>query len=519
VRGGPAKGVRAGLVVALAAWLGAGHARAQGEGAAAPPAPVNGTPAAEVGAPDPDADAEEQASAPAPEFVDPAFGPRYVIEDVVVRGNRRTKPSLILDELAELGLAAGATVVASDPRVDAARFRLLALGHFLDARLSVEKGQRRGGVVLLVEVEERGTLVINELYPSTSAATAFWGGADVSDTNFLGRGINLGGGFVASTKPLVLDAERGLGLRLHGSIPERQGPGGLGLSATALYNDGSEFFRTSGDEDDADPGRFAAVNTRRAGGVVGVNKTLTRAVRLGLDARGEAVNARLPPTRTSTIGGTTTPIDFDVHEGSSRVATLAVTLDYDTRSDPVLPRSGARVVGTVEAGGAFLGGSYGFGKALVQASFYTKMPRGHALGLHLFGGAIVGGAPYFDQFFIGDLNLLLPRRALGMNFSTMPSRDLLGTGISRHRYDDYAARALLEYAIPVWRRRGFVYGGDAFAAVGLLGLASDGDLSPPGGLGWSTLPIDLTGDIGLRLDTYVGIFTISIANALSRSSF
>ena len=37
--------------------------------------------------------------------------------------------------------------------------------------------------------------------------------------------------------------------------------------------------------------------------------------------------------------------------------------------------------------------------------------------------------------------------------------------------------------------------------------------------GLHALPIDLTGDLGLRLDTYVGIFTISIANALSRISF
>ena len=65
-------------------------------------------------------------------------------------------------------------------------------GYFLDVRLSVTRGAARGGVVLVVEVEERGTIVINELFPSTSAATTFWGGADVSETNFLGRGINLG---------------------------------------------------------------------------------------------------------------------------------------------------------------------------------------------------------------------------------------------------------------------------------------------------------------------------------------
>jgi hypothetical protein len=463
-------------------------------------------------------DDDAAAALPAPQFVEPAFGPRYVIEEIVVRGNKRTKPSLIL---AELGLAPGDAVVASDPRVEAARFHLLALGLFLDARLSVQRGARRGGVVLVVEVEERGALVINELYPSTSSATAFWGGADVSDTNFLGRGINLGGGFVASTMPIVLNAERGLGLRLHTAIPVQQAPGGLVLSATALYNDGSEFYRFSGASGDPDPGRFTAANTRRAGGVVGLSRAMTRALRAGIEVGGESVDARLPPPaqRVQTFpNGAMAPIDFKVREGASRVGTVAVTLDYDTRSDPVLPRGGARVVGTLEAGLPPVS-SYGYAKALVQASLYTKMPRGHALGLHLLGGAIAGDAPYFDQFFVGDLNLLLARRALGMNFSTQPSRNLLGTSIASHRYDDYAARVLVEYAIPVWRRRGIVYGGDFFTAVGLFGMASDGDLSPPGGLTWSKLPIDLTGDLGLRLDTSVGIFTISIANALSRSSF
>jgi hypothetical protein len=464
-------------------------------------------------------DGEGDAAPAPPEFVDPSFGPRYTIEHVVVRGNRKTDPSLILGEI---GLAQGDTVGASDPRVEAARYRLLALGYFLDAHLSVLRGSRRGGVVLVVEVEERGTIVINELFPSRSAATAFWGGADISESNFLGRGINLGGGFVASTKPLAPNAAAGLGLRLHGSVPERRGLGGLGLSATALFNDGNEFYRVSGADDESDPGRFVAVRTRRLGGVLGVNRVLGRTLHAALDFREEMVNATLPPLalRQRVLPDqAVTSIDFAVREGSSRIGALAATLDYDTRSDPVLPRDGARVLGSVEVATGLLGSTYDYAKLILQASLYHKMPRGHALGLHLFGGAIWGDAPYFDQFFIGDLNLLLPRRALGINFSTQPSPNLLGTDIARHRYDRFAGRALIEYAIPVWRRHGFVYGGDAFAAAGLLGLASEGDLRPPGGLTWRTLPIDLTADVGLRLDTYIGIFTISIANALSRSSF
>src|SRR6185369_8334036 len=183
---------------------------------------------------------------------DPGFGPRYLIEAVVVRGNHKTKTDLILREI---DLHPGDEVSASDDRVEAARFRLLALGYFLDVRFFFGRGTRRGGAVLLVEVEERGTIVINELYPSTSTATAFWGGIDASETNFLGRGINLGAGFVASTTPRVAEAHAGLGLRLHAATPEIPSLG-VSLSATGLYNDGSEFFRLYGAPSDPAPENF-----------------------------------------------------------------------------------------------------------------------------------------------------------------------------------------------------------------------------------------------------------------------
>src|SRR5580704_834128 len=162
---------------------------------------------------------EAPSAAEAAEFPDPRFGPRYVIEAVRIAGNRKTETSLIVGELAVMGLAPGASVDASDARVEAARYRLLSLGYFLDVHLSVARGSKRGSVVLVVNVEERGTLVINELFPATSEATLFWGGADVSEMNFLGRGINLGAGFVVSTKPIVPEAHAGLGLRLHIGVP------------------------------------------------------------------------------------------------------------------------------------------------------------------------------------------------------------------------------------------------------------------------------------------------------------
>ena len=453
---------------------------------------------------DPNVDA-----APSPEeaaFPDANFGPHYAIEEVRVTGNRKTKTDLIVGELAVLGLAPGAVVDASDPRVERARYRLLSLGYFLDVQLSVTRGSKRGAVVLVVAVEERGTLVINELFPATSEATLFWGGADVSETNFLGRGINLGAGFVASTKPVVPYAHQGLGLRLHLGVPPLGGPNGVGLSVTGLYNDGSEFYRVSGADSDPDPGRFVATRVQRAGGVVTAGKTFPYDLHASAALREEWVTATYPPATAATA-----PIDFMINEGSSRVGTIALGLDFDNRSDPVLPRSGMRAAVSVEVGSALFGSDYGYVKTVLNGSFYLRMPRG-ALGFHVFGGVVDGVAPYFDRFFIGDLDLLLPRRALGINFSTQPAPSFLGSSLASQRYDNYAGRLLIEYAVPVWRHKGLVYGGDAFVAAGVLGMTNDEDslTSPPWGI---------TGDLGIRLDTYVGVFTISIANVLSRSSF
>jgi hypothetical protein len=264
------------------------------------------------------------------------------------------------------------------------------------------------------------------------------------------------------------------------------------------------------DNDDPDPGDFVANHVQRAGGVLGVGKSFRGPFHVGIDFRQETVQAENPA-----VDG----IDYMIREKTTRVGTVKGSAEYDTRSDPILPRSGMRVALSVEGASGLLGSSYDYLKTVLAGSFYWPMPHGHALGLHVFGGAIQGDAPFFDRYFVGDLNLLLPRRALGINFSTQPSPNLLNTPISGHRYDDYAGRILLEYAIPIWRRRSFVYGGDAFMAFGAFAMASRGDFLGPGPFGLRSIPIDLTGDIGIRLDTYIGIFTISIANALSRSSF
>ena len=342
-------------------------------------------------------------------------------------------------------------------------------------RLSVTRGVSRGGVVLVVEVEERGTVVINELFPSTSAATAFWGGADVSETNLLGHGINLGAGFVASTTPVVPNAHSGLGLRLRAVVPPIGGPYGLSLSATGLYNDGSEFQRVMGAADDPDPRNFIGARASSARAACWASgKDFRSGLHATLLVREEVISAQLPIVVLAAArrlhGHTTGSAARQRHRRPRHRHAL--------RSDPAAIGDAHRADGWKLAT-SLLGSSYDFAKTVAEASFYRPLPRGHALGFHVFAGAIAGDAPFFDRFFVGDLNLLLPRRALGINFSTQPSRNLLDTRIAHHRYDNYAGRVLVEYAVPIWRRRGFVYGGDAFVAAGLFGMASNGDAVAP----------------------------------------
>jgi outer membrane protein assembly factor BamA len=440
------------------------------------------------------------------------FTLRYTIERIEVRGNHKTRTDLILREVA---LSPGDTVTADDARVERARLRLLALGYFLDARLSMIKGERRGSAVLIIEVEERGTIILNAIHLGTSEATTLWGGLDVSERNLLGRGLTLGAGFVSSTRPKVDGAEPALAFSLRMAGPPKLQ--GLLFSGSALFSRGSEFFRAHGASDQPDPADFVAVNARRAGGIVGVGTVLSRTAYLLGEGRFEAVRADWPALQMRDLGqGQSQPIAFLVREGSSRLGSLALTLDLDSRSDPVLPRAGRHLVVSLEAATPACASQYTFVKATAQGSLYFPLRVGHVFGVHGLLGGLVGDAPYFDRFFVGDLNLLLPPRAFGINFSTQPSRDFLGTGVADHRYDKLAGRLLLEYAVPLWRRHGLFYRGDAFAALGIFALTNPDDLRREGASLGQRIPADLTADLGLRLDTYIGIFTLSVANALGR---
>jgi hypothetical protein len=55
-----------------------------------------------------------------------------------------------------------------------------------------------------------------------------------------------------------------------------------------------------------------------------------------------------------------------------------------------------------------------------------------------------------------------------------------------------------------------------FAGIGVWGLAERVDLRARDTGLFASLPIDLYADAGLRIDTDIGVFELTIANALGR---
>lgn len=448
-------------------------------------------------------------------------GPIYRIEAIEVQGNRRTRSHLIRRALL---VRAGERLAVDDPAFELSQYRVLALGYFSSVRLRLRKGASRGAAVLVVEVVERGTLVISDLFLGTSEATRAWGGLGLAERNLFGRGIELEGAFVLGTDPLVERAHLQQSYWLSATSPQSRWRR-LEASAALLLVDGSEFFRRSGADASSAPRHFISAGYRRIGGSLGAGLDVGPTVRVRADQRVEAVQAAIPVGATRelpTTGGLpprSVPVPFALVEGHSMLSVTSVTLEHDTRSDPIMPERGALLTATADVSTRLFASRYSFVKLSASYRRYWALPWRHIASLQLFGGAIFGEAPFFEKFFIGDLSDLVPARALGLNFSTLPSRNVFGTPISGRRYEDLALRCSGQYSIPWFRGGRFAYAGDFFLDVGLIFLASKEDLRLRDRPLLQSVPIDLTVDAGLRLDTRIGVFLFSVGNGLGRIPF
>lgn len=448
---------------------------------------------------------------------DNEFGPLILIERIDITGNTATQTEIIRRALP---ISPGDVLHSSDRRLRDARFKILALGFFRDVSLRIHKGSQRGQVVIEVHVIERGTLVLNRLWFGTTSASPWWAGTDVGERNLLGLGIAVGGGFIYARHAIPGARDQYAG-EIRIADPSVLGTRwGASWAATLVH--GSEPYRVSGAPGDASPSTQQAFAYRRFGVRAGATYDLSALTRLSMGLRAEAIDATLPVAPTRALPDdkhTLVPVDLHLDPGGSRVFTASFGFDRDTRPDPILPHAGGHLVASAELGGTLLGGSYDFATIFGSYEHYWPLHgEHHALAIKLSGGVVVGDAPRFDRIHIADVDRVLTPRALGLVLSTSAPLAILGTRADKPTYGDLGGSATAEYAFELFRGSGKqrVYGGDVFVGAGLWGLAERGDLRARDTGVYASLPIDVYADAGLRIDTDIGAFELTIANALGR---
>ena len=443
---------------------------------------------------------------------------RYLLENIEVRGNARTRPRVVLRYVP---FEAGDVIDVDDPEVELSRYRLLGTGFFREVHFSLRKGSRRGWVVLIIEVEERNTIVVNDLWMGLAAETDARGnastllpyaGLDVAETNLAGTGITLG-------TAVGLGPDQ-LGLQLRFLDPAFLG-GRWMTSASLVYNDARDYFGNDGvlywPGLSNDVPNAAPVAYTRFGGSVGAGRDLGVAVQLWGHYRLESVDADVPSTASHLRGGRREPLDFDIVPGQSQLSALRATLQLDSRDHPTLPTRGWFATAQAELALVPLGSDYGYERIDLHVSRWWRLPWGaHVVRLDLFGGAIVGDAPFFEQYYVGDFSDFLPDRILGLNFDRRPAPNFFDTAIGEVRYGHYALKLGGEYRIPLYRGQRSVYGIDIFASAGIFALANRAYLERPNPrfTGAARLPLDLTANFGFRMDTSAGGFLFAFSNVI-----
>lgn len=404
------------------------------------------------------------------------------IEAIEIIGNEKTERAVIMRRLL---VKVGDLI--NDELIEESRLRLLNTGYFKTVEFSLRRGSQRGRVLLVVEVVERNTILIDDLYLGFSSVAPLYGGFGIGESNFLGKGVATSASFVVGKDRHAVD--------LHFFVPD--------LSDTPLQLSGSGIFLQGAEVLDEREPTAVQLNYGRIGGALGVGIGVGPAQRVTLDFRLESVHADRLPNLDPALIRRAPQIQF----GDSVLSSLSLTYERDTRDDPFVPTQGGRIVLGVEAGTKLIGSSYEFSKYFAEVQEAFLVFHKHSLIIRAFGGLVQGQTPFFNQFFISDYAYFafgrdsLPRN-VQLNFSE--SND----------YDDLIISVGADYSIPIQEGgdllyRTYVYGGiDVSATASLDEVQEDATGRGTGG----SIPFSF--DAGVKFDTWIGNFTLSLSYML-----
>ncbi|MFH1809574.1 MAG: BamA/TamA family outer membrane protein [Pseudomonadota bacterium] len=408
--------------------------------------------------------------------------PRYVVERIEVVGNTRTDRGVILSRVL---IKPGELL--DEEQVELSRLRLLATGFFTEVQLRLARGQVRGRVVLFVEVTERPPLpVVDGIILGFSETTPFFGGLSLVDTNFLGRGVELGGGFVLSPDQQAYRA-RISGGELFGTP--------LGARMVLLLSRGREPVALG-----EDPRGGGHVDVLRGGGFLGLSVAAGHDQRFSVDYHGEVIQAdpKLSPRVRRT------PL---IQPGLSVLSTVQLAYQRDTRDRGFIPTSGSQLFVGAEFSSTLLLSAYEYSRFHLMYEQYIPTFAHHGFSLRLDLGVIQpgvargnrSGAPYFEAYYIGDYSFFrrtrnsLPRQ-MGLNLSAFST------------YDDLLGSLTASYAYPIQLGGDLFYRTYVYAAINLSEGTTVREIQ---GLDPGDDRFPVTFDAGIKFDTVAGSFVVS----------
>jgi outer membrane protein insertion porin family len=317
------------------------------------------------------------------------------VRDITVSGNTKTTDNVILRELA---IFPGDRF--SNSKIRASMQGIFATGFFEDVQPDIQP-VANGDVDMALKVKEKqtGQFMFGMSYSAETAASGF---IQVAETNFRGKGQNLGLTWQFGSRRRYLDI----------SFTEPWFRGTPVLVGVDIFD------RFQYNYDDFYESRVRGFNARLGRRVPG-----TRYSRVGL--RYEWSYTRLDNFATSyvkylndleeSLGTSDLPWQrLDEVPWPQSKSSLQLSFNRNSTDSPFFPTRGSKTSYTFEYAGGPLGGQIEYQEHMLQHSFYNRLPGGLALHLRGFFGLINGlrsgdEVPDWERYRLGG-NRRLPLR-------------------------------------------------------------------------------------------------------------
>jgi len=427
--------------------------------------------------------------------------PVYVLESVDIAGNVMTSRERIL---AIMQLAPEDQVRLQE--LETAQARLAMSGIFEDVEMELQPGSDFRRLKIKLRLKERLHIQVNDYHVGISEKSTFWLGLDVSYLNVLGTGQRFRLAYAATPRN---------DHALHASylIPSLAGsPFSLSLSFLSVNSREDLYWRQlpAVGSDGSKAGEFRT-ERHEANAMVGFKPHKNVALYIGVQPQ-----FILRQDLTLDMDAS---VDSLLPRGNTVNTMGSFRLVFDTRDRARMPRDGHLLV--FQALGTYRTAisDYSFIRLGVFHQGSLPLNINHTLRFLTFAGAVFGNAPYFQKFFYNDYNAFTPGQIFGLNPTHLGTFDIFGTGASDLGYEDFLVSFGVEYAwqLPIYRANiGWI---ELFARVDAA-YADSLDVHAisvgihPGKTRRTSFPVDASINLGVRIETFFGVFNVSLAHIM-----